>query len=253
MSRVLSKAQLKTYILTKLGDPVIEVNIADEQLDAAISDSLLFFQEYHYLGTNRVYIARKITQQDIDNKWVPTPEGLMTVVKVMRPPNNSMGFSGGDTLFDLRYQFFANEIWSLTRGGGNFSNFYILQQYLHQINDIFSFEVRHRFSPVEDRLYIDSNWNRHFKVDSYLVYEAYQVVDPEEYNQLYDNLTLKSLCVAEAKKQWGQNLSKWNGVQLPGGVTLNGQQMYQDAVIEIDKIKQDFIMKFSEPLEFMIG
>lgn len=252
MGEITSRAQLKQYVLRKLGEPVINVNIADEQLEDAINDAILYFQEYHFEGCERTYIARKVTAEDKTNKWIPTPSYVRSVTKVFKPYDTAFGTSIGQSLFDIQYQFFRNEIFELTRSGAQLSNFHIVLQYIAEMNDMLNFNMRFRFQSSQSKLHIDTDWNR-FMVDTYLVYEAFEKIDPEDATHLYDHFVLKKLAVLEAKIQWGMNMRKFNGVQLPGGVVMNGEAIYQGAMQEMDAFKENFQTNFQEPLELFIS
>jgi hypothetical protein len=249
-----SRAALKQYILQKLGEPVINVNLADVQLDNAINDAILYFQEYHYEGSETTFIARQLSQQDIENKWIPTPSNVMTVIKVFKPHDTAFGAGIGESLFDIQYQFFRNEIFELTRSGSQLSNFHIVLNYIAQMNDMLNFPLRHRYQGAENKLYVDGNWSRMFREGKYLVYEAMVRNNPDDdAPMLFDNWALKKLAELEAKKQWGMNLMKFQGVQLPGGITMNGEKIYSDADAELTQFKQTFQTNFQEPLSMLIG
>ena len=253
MAKINTRTELKQYILRKLGHPVININLADEQIEDAIYDSFSYFQDYHYEGSERTFIARQITADDMTNKWIPTPSNVMTVMKVFKPHDTAFGASIGESLFDIQYQFFRNEIFELTRSGSQLSNFHIVLQYIAEMNDMLNFNLRFRYTGTENKLYVDADWRRTFRQGTYLCYEAVVRNDPEvDAPHLYDHWVIKKLAVLEAKKQWGQNLMKFQGVQLPGGITMNGEKIYADADAELQKFKDEFQTNFQEPLEFQI-
>jgi hypothetical protein len=254
MARINTRTALKEYIMRKLGHPVINVNLAPEQLEDAVNDAFLYFSDYHYEGSERTFIARKITQEDLDNRWIPTPSNVMTVMKVYKPNDTAFGTSIGDSLFDLQYHFFRNEIFELTRSGSQLSNFHIVMQYIAEMNGILNYELRFRYTGAENKLYIDADWSKRFSVDKYVVYEAVVRNDPEvDAPFLYDHWVVKKLAMLEAKKQWGLNLMKFTGVQLPGGISMNGERIYSDADKELEEFKASFQTNFQEPLELQIG
>lgn len=252
LSKPVTREELKQYILTRLGSPVIEINIADEQVDIAIQDAFDFFGEYSVDGMENTFIAHQITQTDIDNRYIPVPVNVTGVNKVFRPRNRSFGLTG-DNLFNIEYYLYRNEIFELAQSGGGLSSYYITMQQIALMDDILNFNLHYRFSTPTNRLYIDTDWVRNFPVGSFLAFEAYQKLDPEEYPELYNNWVIRDLSTALAKRQWGANLSKYEQIQLPGGVTLNGTTLYEQAELEIDRIKTDFIQKFQEPPEMYVG
>lgn len=254
MARINTRAAFKEYVMRKLGHPVINVNLAPEQLEDAVNDAILYFQDYHYEGSERTFIARLLTQDDVNNRWIPTPSNTMTVMKVFKPNDTAFGASIGESLFDIQYHFFRNEIFELTRSGSQLSNFYITLQYIAQMNDMLNFNLRFRYTGAENKLHIDTKWGTTLQAGRYVVYEAVVRNDPEtDAPYLYDHWVLKKLAELEAKRQWGMNLMKFQGVQLPGGITMNGEKIYGDAESELEKFKDTFQTNFAEPLELHIG
>lgn len=251
-----SRQDLVEYIYRKLGAPVIEINLDDTQVEDSITDALQFFQEYHFDGSERRYISQQVTQADIDNKYIQTPPNVSSVSRVFRKQAATIG-SGNTSpgnLFDLQHQFTKNEIYEIARNNtGGLLGYYVTFQYISNLDDIINFHLYHRFRKPTRKLHIDTDWQENFPVGSFIVYECFEEINPETFSQIYDNWYLKRLCVAHAKKQWATNIKKFAGIQLPGGVTLDGQTMYSEAIEEITMLEQDVIQKFSEPDGFLIG
>jgi hypothetical protein len=249
MSKELTRDELKAYVLRKLGSPVIEINIAPEQLEDAVQNALEFFTEYHIDAQERTFVAVEISQLDIDNGFVLTPNNLSGISRVFKSGQGSFG----ETLFDIDYHITKNQIFELTRNGSGISSYFITEQYISQMNDALNFEYQYRYSKVKNILYIDTQWSTQFSVGSYLLYEAREELDPEVYNEIYGHWVVKDLATAMAKKQWGVNISKFQEIVLPGGAILNGERILDEGKAEIEEIKNEFIMKFQEPDSFMMG
>lgn len=253
MTNLTSRADLKSYVLRKLGSPVIEINIADEQLEDCITDALQFMNEYHVDAIEHRYIAQQVTTQDITNKYITVPAGVSGINQVLKPNDTAFGAGVGENLFDIRYHFYRNEIFDLTKSGAGMSAYYITENYISQLNDIVNFDLRYRFSKVTNRLHVDTNWETTFREGNFIVYECYEEIDPEIYPELYNHWVLKELTAAYAKKQWGTNLTKFTQVQLPGGNMLNGELILNEGKEELERVKNDFIMRFQEPSGIYYG
>lgn len=242
-----SRESLKDYCLRKLGYPVIEINIAEDQIEDSIDDAIDYFQEYHLDGTERQFIAIKITQTDIDNKYVILDDKVVSVMKVYNYANSA---DSTTALFSATYQIRLNELWDMS--SGTMSQFVISQQYVALLNDTLNPETRFRFRRHTHKLELDLSWAVKLDVDNYILVEVYQNIDPEEYNEIYGNWLLRKLATAYMRRQWGYNLIKFAEIKLPGQVSLNGERILNEANKEIEQLELDFITKYSEPLEFFI-
>jgi hypothetical protein len=250
LSKPNSKNELKKYILSKLGSPVIDINISDEQLEIAIEDAYSFFSQYSVDAQEEKYISVKVTPQMISKKSLPTPENVQGVLGVFKTAS-----SRGDYLFDILHNIKKDDLAQIAYSGGygDLTSIYITQSYISQMDDILGHEFHYRHNGTTNTLYIDTDWASYFPIGSYLTYECVVILDMDEYPELYNNFLVKDLSVAYAKFQWGTNLSKFEGVQLPGGVTLNGMNILTQAQSELDTIKAEFIMKHQAPDGFFIG
>lgn len=244
-----SRDQLKQYCLRKCGAPVININIEENQLQDCIDDALQFWQDHNADATERTYLVVQLTQEMMDNQYIPLPDNIFSVQKVF--PINASGFSSGDYLFNLEYHIRAQDVYQMAQSP-NLSSFFVTRQYIAEIDNMFNFAPQFTFNIHTNRVYLQTDWGR-YTVGSYILIECYAILDMDSYSKLWGSVSLRELAAAMVKKQWGSNLSKFDQIRLPGGVTLNGWQIVQQAEMEIEKIKQDYIVKYSEPLGFIVG
>lgn len=249
MTRPTSHQELKSYILRQLGAPVIEINIADEQLDDAIDNSLDMWNEYHSDGTSRRYIAHCITQEDFDNKYIPLPASVYTVNRVYTGRENR-GYSGADYLTSGSYQITISELY---HGGSiDLGGYYIAKQYTELLKDTLSGYTISTYKRYERKLYIETSWER-LSVGSYIMIDTYSFNSPDEFPAIYGDRVFRHLATAYAKKQWGTNLSKFKNVALPGGMVLNGEAIFFEGQSDVDEIESTFRRNYSDPDLFFVG
>jgi len=243
-----SRQTLIDYCLRTLGEPVLEVNIDEDQLSDRIDEALQFYQEYHSDAIYKVYHKHQITAADITNEYISIPDAITTVQRIF-PLNDE---NSSINMFDARYQIHLNDIFDL-RNAGALSNYYQTQQYMSTIDLLLNGTEQVRFNRHMNRLYIDADWGEDLKENDYVIVDAYRIVDPDTHTDVYNDMFLKRYAVALIKKQWGANLIKFEGMQLPGGVTLNGRQLYDDAVTEIAAVKEQMQLKYEMPPDFFMG
>lgn len=243
-----SRQTLIDYCLRTLGEPVLEVNIDEDQLSDRIDEALQFYQEYHSDAIYKVYHKHQITAADISNEYISIPDAITTVQRIF-PLNDE---NSSINMFDARYQIHLNDIFDL-RNAGALSNYYQTQQYMSTIDLLLNGTEQVRFNRHMNRLYIDADWGEDLKENDYVIVDAYRIVDPDTHTDVYNDMFLKRYAVALIKKQWGANLIKFEGMQLPGGVTLNGRQLYDDAVTEIAAIEEQMQLKYEMPPDFFMG
>mgnify|MGYP003136437322 CR=1 FL=1 len=269
MAEITSKDGLIEYALRKLGAPVIEINVDREQAEDRVDEALQFFTERHFDGVERVFFSHKLTSTDITNRYIltdelekpkgfpdggPTGKDIVSIVKVFQ-----FGpLKGISSMFDVRYQMALNDYFGINTGLGyqsalGLASFDSAKRYISMISDFFQPEKEVRFSKVTNRLLIDSELDENVDSGDFLIIEAYAALDPDKFNQIYNDRLLKKYVTALIKKQWGSNLSKFVGAQLPGGVQLNGSQIYQEAVQEVDIIEQQFYSQYELPIDFIIA
>ena len=270
MATPATREQLKQYALRTLGKPVIEINVDDDQLEDRIDEAVQFFQQYHYDGIKRTYLKYKLTAADKtrlstingstetatqssvsttwyeDNNYLVVPSSIISVINIF-----PFSDKGNLNLFDVRYQLRLNDLYDFS--STSVINYDIVLRHLDFLDHILVGEKPLRFNQHENRLYIDMDWTNDLMTDEYLVIECYRKLDPATYTDVWNDIYLKRYVTQLFKKQWGTNLSKFNGVAMVGGVTLNGGQIYSEAVADIEKLEKEIRESFELNPTFMIG
>ena len=247
MASVTTREQLKDYCLRRLGAPVIEINVDDDQIEDRIDDAFQFYREYHYDAVEMVYLKHQFSEQDITNQYISVPDSVVGVNRILPFSNKS----DGTNIFSIRYQILLNDLYSLM--STQIIYYYQVKQELELINQILVGVKPVRFNRHMNRLYIDMDWTGDAAVGDWIIVECYRILDPETYRDVYNDMFLKRYCTALIKRQWGENLKKFSGVQLPGGVTINADQIYQDALTEITQIESEMQSRFELPVDFFTG
>ena len=261
-----SRAELITYCKRQLGEPVLQVNIDDEQVNNVIDDTIQFFQENCYNGMERAYLFHEITADDKTRfaasvttssgttdwkettNYIPVPDHVVGITRVFGLVSNSIR----SNLFGVEYQLFLNDLYAF--GSLDILNYYMNKQYLETLDMVLnngSFQ-QFRYTMRRDRLYMDLDKD-FLKTGSNILIECHRLIDPTDATEMYNDMFVKKYATALMKKQWGQNLIKYNNVQLPGGITLNGRELYTDALAEIEKIESEVLSKYAIPPMDMIG
>lgn len=268
MAKPNTKAELKEYALRRLGKPVLEINVSDDQCDDAIDYTIQKFQQFHYDGAERVYLKHKITQADIDraetaqdtlttssagnsewrerNAYIEIPQHILSVEGLF-----SFTDKGTANMFDIRYQMRLNDLYDFT--STQFYHYYMIQQHLGTIDFLLEGLKPTRYVSTQDRLYLDMDWTTDVVIDQYLLIKAWRALDPTTWTEIYDNMWVKDYVSAKIKKQWGSNMTKFQNVQMPGGVTLNGEMIYNDAVQELKDLDEQLRTEWETPPLDMIG
>ena len=281
MAKPSTRQGLIDYCLRKLGAPVLEINVADDQIDDLVDDALQFFNERHFDGVERMYLKYQLTQDDIDrgkakntdgvgivttsatstnitgygtttNNWYETsnflqvPDSVVGIEKIFKFDSSTI--SGG--MFSIKYQLFLNDLYQ-------FNSIALLQyamtkSYLEDIDFLLTTDKQVRFNKRQDRLYLDIDWGAE-SVDNWLVLDCYRALDPTSFTQVYNDVFLKQYLTALIKRQWGQNLSKFKGVKLPGGIEMNGGEILQQAESELESIKSRMSTEYELPPYDFIG
>jgi hypothetical protein len=242
-----TREQLKEWCLRQLGFPVIEINVDDDQVDDRIDEALQYFQEFHYDGVERWYLKHQVTAENKANQYIPITENIIGVTRIF--PVGSTNASVN--MFDLRYQLRLHELYDFT--STSYVSYVLTQQHIRTLDMLFSGETPIRFNRHTDKLYIDWDWNYDVEVGEWIIIEGTIVVDPEAYSDVYNDRMLKRLATAYIKKQWGANMKKFAGMQLPGGITMNGQQIHDEAVTEIQQLEELIRNTHEEPPQFLVG
>ena len=249
MARPNSRATLIDYCLRKLGHPVIEINVDDDQIEDRIDDALQMFSEYHTDGTQRVYLKHQVTQDDITNQYIPINDAVLYVSRVLRPESGTSAYS----MFNIKYQMHLNDMYGLNFMG-NINQYVQTQQYLGTIDMTVGNGVEAvTYNRHLNRIYLSIDWGVDILVDQYMIFECYRLVDPSTSTDVYDDIFVKNYSTALIKQQWGANLIKFEGMQLPGGVTLNGRQIYDDATNEIKDLQEKLRNDYEAPPFMAIG
>lgn len=280
MAQPASRSDLINYCKRQLGAPVLEINIADEQVDDLVDDALQYFHERHFDGVVQTYLKYKITQDDIDrgrarggnstagivtttassdidggsvtfsyeenSNYIQVPPSIIGINKIFRFDNSTI--SGG--MFSLKYQLFLNDLYFFN--SMEMLSYAMTKTYLSDIDFLLNTEKQIRFNQRQDRLYLDVDWGNVEK-DEYIVLDCWRLLDPNDFTRVYNDSFLKKYLTALMKRQWGQNLIKFQGVKLPGGIELNGRQIYDDAEKDLEIIREQMSNTYELPPLDMIG
>ena len=319
-----SRQDLIDYCLRRLGFPVIEINVDEDQISDRIDDALQFWYEYHFDGRQKTFISHKITGDtvnlasaltgnyivgetltgltsgattvikeieslnrfitedtkgtfvasenvrgsisnysaalhattfftagDMSNKYISIGNGVLFITRMFNFGGAATSTTKDGQLFDLMYQFRQNDLYNLL--GSDMIYYTAVQTHLSTLEQLLVNQRQIRFNRKMNRVYIDTDWDLTFNPGDYVVLESYSIVDPTEFSEVYDDMFLKKYATALIKRQWGENMKKFGGILLPGGVTLNGDKIYEEAIVEIEKIEQDMQLKYELPPTFMIG
>jgi hypothetical protein len=320
---IASREDLTNYCLRRLGFPVIEINVDDDQVSDRIDDALQYFQEYHFDGVERLYLTHKITTAElkfsglsapsydpkevligqtsgarcklysldgttakvndvkgvfvageiltgtvsgfsraiattnfytpgnIQNGYIPIPDSVIGVIRVLPVNGPSSGMNNRNNMFDLIYQFRLNDMYNLL--SADMIYYTQVQQHLSMLDMLLVGDRSIRYNRKMDKMFIDINWEEVLDPDDFIIIECYRILDPTQYTQVYNDMFLKRYATALIKRQWGENMKKFGGIQLPGGVILNGKEIYDEAVEEIVTIENEMQLKTELPVDFMVG
>lgn len=247
-SRVNSRDELKDYALRAIGAPVLKINVDDEQLEDRINDALDMFWEYHADGSQRVFVKHQLTQENFDERRVMLPKNVISVLRVL--PVDGAGIY---PTTNLQYVMYMTDIMDVRRfNGEGMSSYAVTMSYLNLIQDMFNPEKVVGFNMHKNFLTIDTDWTL-MSVGDWLLVECYVIVDPDEYAEVWNNKWLREYTAALFKKQWGVNLIKYSGEQLSGGVTVNGEKIYDDAVNEVKELEERLRNEYQYPVDFFVG
>ena len=281
MAQPASRAQLIDYVKRQLGAPVLEINVADEQLDDLVDDALQYFHERHFDGVIQTYLKYKVTEADIQRgrtRGGDNTVGIVTTTATTTidsstvtfsyeensnylqiPPsvigvNKIFHFDGSNTItnnmFSVKYQLFLNDIYYW--GSSDILSYHMTKTYLEDINFLLTTDKQMRFNQRQDRLYLDIDWDSVSEND-YIIIDCWRLLDPNDFSRVWNDSFLKKYLTALVKRQWGQNLIKFQGVKLPGGIELNGRQIYDDAEKDLEIIREQMSNTYELPPLDMIG
>ena len=281
MAQPASRTELINYCKRQLGAPVLEINVADEQIDDLVDDALQYFHERHFNGVIQTFLKYKITQGDVDRgraRGGDNPVGIVTTTgtstidgssvqfsfeensNYLQVPSSVIGvnkifrFDGSNTvtnnMFSVKYQLFLNDVYYW--GSTEILSYAMTKTYLEDLDFALGTEKYIRFNQRQDRLYLDFDWGA-ASADDYLIIDCYRLLDPNDHTKVWNDAFLKKYLTALIKRQWGQNLIKFQGVKLPGGIELNGRQIYDDAERELEIIREQMSNTYELPPFDMIG
>lgn len=246
-----SRQTLIDYCLRRLGDPVLEINVDQDQIEDRIDEAIQYYQEFHSDATIRTYLKHLVTATDVANEYIPISSNVLTVTKLF-PLASS--FNSSFNFFDIKYQMMLNDIADLQNFAGDLAYYEQMQQYLSLLDMKLNGTAQVQWSRHQDRLYIFGDFaDNDIKAGEYLVAQVYTILDPEDHTSIYNDMWLKEYSTALIKQQWGMNLIKFEGVQLPGGVVLNGRQLYDDATSEIERLRESIRLEHEFPADFFVG
>ena len=281
MAKPASRQQLIDYCLRRLGAPVLEINVDDDQIDDLVDDALQYFQERHFDGVERMYLKYQLTQADLDrgsakgtngvgivtttatstnisgygtttsrfyetSNFIQVPDSIIGVEKIFKFDTSSI--SGG--MFSIKYQLFLNDLYYFN--SVELLQYSMVKTYLEDIDFLLTTDKQVRYNKRQDRLYLDIDWGAQ-SLGTYLVLDCYRILDPDTYTNVYNDSFIKKYLTVLIKRQWGQNLIKFRGVRLPGGIELNGREIYEDAERELESIKQVMALEYELPPYDFIG
>ena len=257
MATITNRSDFKTYCLRRLGFPTIEINVDDDQVEDRIDDALQYWTDYHFDGLQKVYYIKALQQTDIDQRYLDlstaqddqgNPLEIVGVTRIF-PISDSQSTVN---MFDLRYQLRLNELYDFT--SASYINYTLTQQHLRSLEIMFTGEVPIRFQRHMQRLYIDWNWgDSEAPVGTVVIAEAYAAINPDVFNLVWNDRWLKEYTTALIKRTWGNNMKKFGGIQLPGGVTLNGDVIYKEAADEIERLEKEMETQYGPPLEWFMN
>lgn len=279
MSKPSSRQELIDYCLRKLGYPVLEINVDDDQVSDLVDDAIQYFQERHYDGVERMFLKYKITDEDRsrgvaspingsgitstsnssiingqekifqfyeNSNYIQVPDHIIGINDIFKFSSSSI--SGG--MFSIKYQLFLNDLYFFN--SIELLQYSMVKRYLEDIDFLLNTNKQVRYNKKQNRLYLDIDW-KSTNQNTFLVIDCYRALDPDDFNKIYNDWWVKKYLTATIKKQWGQNMIKFNGVQLPGGITLNGRVMYEDAIKELEDIENKLRTEYELPPMDMIG
>ncbi len=285
MAQPSSRGEFIDYCKRQLGAPVLEINVADEQVEDIVDDAIQFFNERHFDGVCQTYLKYQITQEDVDRGTASRKDGSVNVAGIstttssttiagvstsfnfyengnfLQMPPEIIGvtklfkFDGANTatnnMFSVKYQLFLNDV-AFNLGYSGLLSYAMTRTYLEDIGFLLSTEKQIRFNQRMDRLYIDIDWTSAVPGD-WLVIDCFRLLDPNDYPRVWNDSFLKRYTTALLKRQWGQNLLKFQGVKLPGGIELNGRQIYDDGEKDLEIIREQMSNTYEIPPLDMIG
>jgi hypothetical protein len=243
---IASRTDLQEYCLRKLGKPVIRLNLDQQQIEDRTDEALQKFANYHFEGTIKDYFKHQVASQDVTNRYIDI--GDPAVISVRRIFNVAASVIN---MFDVRYQIRLNDFYNFTNT--SMVHYNLVMNHLDLLEFMLNPEKAIRFNRYQNRIYVDMDWGADVVQGSFLIFEVQRVIDPTEWVAAYDDEWLKLYLTALLKEQWGTNLSKFGGMQLPNGVTLNGAEIRQEGREEVQRLEERLRTEFQDPVDFQMG
>jgi len=243
MAQPTTRQEFKDWVLRKLGAPVIDINVSDEQVDDRIDEAVDYWRDYHYNGSQLVYMKHQITQENKDNGYIDLPTGILGISGIF---NMQSSISTGSGIFNVQYQFVLNNLEDIT--GYNITNYYMSMSHLEFLQEMLVGKPMIRYNKHVNKLFLDTDPGL-LVVGEYIIIEAYDVIDPATYSDVWGDRWLQNYATALVKEQWGANLTKFTGMQLVGGVTFNGEQILSDAKEERRLMEEEAVNNL-QPLSY---
>ena len=251
MANPKSRTELIEWCKRRLGDPVIEINVDEDQLEDRVDEAIQYYQEFHSDATYRGYLQHQLTAGDITNKYVTVSNDVHFVSRVFPFISSA---TASKSLFNLRYQMHLSELTDMSQFAGDIAYYEQIQQYLSLLDQTLNGQAMVDFSRRQNRIYIHGHIeDLDITAGDYLVAEVYYTVAPNTHTSVYNDMWLKEYTTALIKQQWGMNLMKFEGMQLPGGVILNGRQLFDDATGEIQDLRERIRLEHEMPADFFVG
>ena len=281
MANPSTRQELVTYAKRQLGAPVLEINVADEQIEDLMDDAIQIYQNRHMDGVELMYLKHQVTQDFLDaiqakgndkgtgittttasatitgigtttfsyeenQNFIQIPDAVIGVERVYKLDNRLISTN----MFNINYQLMLNDVYFFS--SMELMGYTMTKRYLEDLDHILHPDKQIRFNRRQNRLYLDVDGNS-MQADDYIIIRCYRVLNPDDYPKVYNDIFLKRYFTALVKKQWGQNLIKFQGVKLPGGVELNGRQIYEDAMQEIQNLEDKMMLEYELPPLDLIG
>lgn len=242
-----NRTEFKDYCLRRLGYPVIDINVDDEQVEDRVDEALKYYQDYHFDGTERILYKHVVTASDKTNGYITIPEaiiGINSILDVGQAVQSS-------NLFNIRYQMHLNDLFDVS--AASYVPYWTAMTHISSIEELFVGKKPLRYNRHVNKLHIDMDWTNDVDTGEYIIIDCYSITDPDTYSDVWSDRWLLRYTTALIKRQWGSNLTKFEGMQLPGGLTFNGAKIYDDAENEIQKLEEEMIVSYSLPVSDMIG
>lgn len=247
MALPVNRDQLKEYCLRNLGKPVIDINVDEEQLEDRIDEAIEYYRDYHFDGTERVFYKHQATPTDIANGYITVPNSIYGVTGCFVLG----GTYSVNNLFNVRYQIHLNDLYDLLQA--SIVPYTMAMTHINMLEETFVGKQPIRYNRHTNKVFIDTDWSQKIPVDSYIILDSYQIIDPDVNTDMYSDRWLLRYSTALFKRQWGENLKKFEGLQMPGGLTFNGQKIWEESMEEIRKLEDEMISSYSLPVHDMIG